>query len=112
MTVGRRALVDSQVDRAREILRRMNEVLADESGEPDILRRVAEALQSFQTRNDEQRSAPFEVHIRGELSNRTLPVTDISTVRSLPQPPTCTVRERSSVATVAPRLPARVRPPC
>lgn len=79
VTVGRRALVDSQVDRAREILRRMNEVLADESGEPDILRRVAEALQSFQTRNDEQRSAPFEVgHIRGELSNRNLPVTDIS----------------------------------
>lgn len=79
VTVGRRALVDSQADRAREILRRMNDVLADESGEPDILRRVAEALQSFQTRNDEQRSAPFEVgHIRGELSNRTLPVTDIS----------------------------------
>ena len=79
VTVGRRALVDSQADRAREILRRMNEVLADESGEPDILRRVAEALQSFQTRNDDQRIAPFEVgHIRGELSNRNLPVTDIS----------------------------------
>ena len=79
VTVGRRALVDSQADRAREILRRMNEVLADESGEPDILRRVAEALQSFQTRNDDQRIAPFEVgHIRGELSNRDLPVTDIS----------------------------------
>ena len=79
VTVGRRALVDSQADRAREILRRMNEALADESGEPDILRRVAEALQSFQTRNDDQRIAPFEVgHIRGELSNRDLPVTDIS----------------------------------
>lgn len=79
VTVGRRALVDSQADRARENLRRMNEVLADESGEPDILRRVAEALQSFQTRNDDQRIAPFEVgHIRGELSNRNLPVTDIS----------------------------------
>ena len=79
VTVGRRALVDSQADRAREILRRMNEVLADESGEPDILRRVAEALQSFQTRNDEEGRAPFEVgHIRGELSNRALPVTDIS----------------------------------
>ena len=79
VTVGRRALVDSQADRAREILRRMNEVLADGSGEPDILRRVAEALQSFQTRNDDQRIAPFEVgHIRGELSNRDLPVTDIS----------------------------------
>ncbi|MBS4940700.1 MAG: type I-U CRISPR-associated helicase/endonuclease Cas3 [Rothia mucilaginosa] len=79
VTVGRRALVDSQADRARENLRRMNEVLADESGEPDILRRVAEALQSFQTRNDDQRIAPFEVgHIRGELSNRALPVTDIS----------------------------------
>ena len=80
VTVGRRALVDSQVDRAREkILDLMEKALTNESGEPDILRRVAEALQSFQTRNDDQRSDPFEVgHIRGELSNRALPVTDIS----------------------------------
>lgn len=80
VTVGRRALVDSQVDRAREkILDLMGKALTDESGEPDILRRVAEALLSFQTRNDEQGSDPFEIgHIRGELSNRTLPVTDIS----------------------------------
>ena len=79
VTVGRRALVDSQATRAREILKCMKDALADGSGEPDILRRVAEALQSFQTRNDDQGSAPFEVgHIRGELSNRTLPVTDIS----------------------------------
>ena len=79
VTVGRRALVDSQADRANKILDRMGKVLADESGEPDILRRVAEALQSFQTRNDKEGSAPFEVgHIRGELSNRALPVTDIS----------------------------------
>lgn len=79
VTVGRRALVDSQATRADKILGCLEDALADESGEPDILRRVAEALQSFQTRNDEQRSAPFEVgHIRGELSNRTLPVTDIS----------------------------------
>ena len=79
VTVGRRALVDSQADRAREILRHLKDALADESGEPDILRRVAEALQSFQTRNDKEGNDPFEVgHIRGELSNRTLPVTDIS----------------------------------
>ena len=79
VTVGRRALVDNQVDRARDIRRHLKDALADESGESDILRRVAEALQSFQTRNDEEGSAPFEVgHIRGELSNRTLPVTDIS----------------------------------
>lgn len=80
VTVGRRALVDSQADRAREeILDRMEKALTDESGEPDILRRVAKALQSFQTSNDEEGRAPFEVgHIRGELSNRTLPVTDIS----------------------------------
>lgn len=80
VTVGRRALVDSQADRAREkILDRMGKALANESGEPDILRRVAEALQSFQTRNDKEGNAPLEVgHIRGELSNRTLPVTDIS----------------------------------
>ncbi len=83
VTVGRRALVDSQADRAREkILDRMGKALANESDESDILRRVAEALQSFQTRNDEEGRAPFEVgHIRGE-------------------------------ATAAPRLPARVRPPC
>lgn len=79
VTVGRRALVDSQATRADKILGCLEDALADESGEPGILRRVAEALQSFQTRNDDQRSAPFEVgHIRGELSNRNLPVTDIS----------------------------------
>lgn len=80
VTVGRRALVDSQVDRAREkILDRMEKALTNESGEPDILRRVVEALQSFQTRNDKDGNDPFEVgHIRGELSNRALPVTDIS----------------------------------
>ena len=79
VTVGRRALVDSQADRAQMILGRMNDALTDESGKPDILRRVAEALQSFQTRNDKERRAPFETgHIRGELSNRNLPVTDIS----------------------------------
>ena len=79
VTVGRRALVDSQADRANKILDRMGKALTDGSGEPDILRRVAEALQSFQTRNDGQGSGPFEVgHIRGELSNRNLPVTDFS----------------------------------
>ena len=79
VTVGRRALVDSQATRADNILGCMKKALTDGSGEPDILRRVAEALQSFQTRNDDQGSAPFEVgHIRGELSNRNLPVTDIS----------------------------------
>ena len=79
VTVGRRALVDSQATRADKILDRMGKALTDGSGEPDILRRVAEALQSFQTRNDKQGRAPFETgHIRGELSNRTLPVTDIS----------------------------------
>ena len=79
VTVGRRALVDSQATRADKILDRMKKALTDGSGEPDILRRVAEALQSFQTRNDDQGRAPFETgHIRGELSNRSLPVTDIS----------------------------------
>lgn len=79
VTVGRRALVDSQATRADKILECMEKALADESGEPGILRRVAEALQSFQTRNNEKGSKPFETgHIRGELSNRNLPVTDIS----------------------------------
>lgn len=79
VTVGRRALVDSQATRADKILGDLKDALADESGEPGILRRVAEALQSFQTRNDEKGSKPFETgHIRGELSNRNLPVTDIS----------------------------------
>ena len=79
VTVGRRALVDSQATRADKIFGNLKDALADESGEPDILRRVAEALQSFQTRNDDKRSIPFEIgRIRGELSNRNLPVTDIS----------------------------------
>lgn len=79
VTVGRRALVDSQATRADKIFGDLKDALDDESGEPDILRRVAEALQSFQTRNDKEKRAPFEVgRIRGELSNRALPVTDIS----------------------------------
>lgn len=79
VTVGRRALVDSQATRADKILGDLKDALDDESGEPGILRRVAEALQSFQTRNDDKRSIPFEIgRIRGELSNRNLPVTDIS----------------------------------
>lgn len=79
VTVGRRALVDSQATRADKILGDLKDALDDESGEPGILRRVAEALQSFQTRNDDKRSKPFETgHIRGELSNRNLPITDIS----------------------------------
>lgn len=79
VTVGRRALVDSQATHADKILGDLKDALADESGEPGILRRVAEALQSFQIRNDGQGNDPFEVgHIRGELSNRALPVTDIS----------------------------------
>lgn len=79
VTVGRRALVDSQATRADKILGDLKDALDDESGEPGILRRVAEALQSFQTRNDKEKRAPFETgHIRGELSNRALPVTDIS----------------------------------
>lgn len=79
VTVGRRALVDSQATRADKILDSLKKAPANESAEQDILRRVAEALQSFQTRNDTQGSGPFEVgHIRGELSNRDLPVTDIS----------------------------------
>lgn len=79
VTVGRRALVDSQATHADKILGDLKDALADESGEPGILRRVAEALQSFQTRNDDKRSIPFEIgRIRGELSNRNLPVTDIS----------------------------------
>ena len=79
VTVGRRALVDSQATRADKIFGDLKDALDDESGEPGILRRVAEALQSFQTRNDDKRSIPFEIgRIRGELSNRALPVTDIS----------------------------------
>lgn len=79
VTVGRRALVDSQATRVDKIFGDLKDALDDESGEPGILRRVAEALQSFQTRNDKEGNTPFEVgHIRGELSNRTLPVTDIS----------------------------------
>lgn len=79
VTVGRRALVDSQATRADKIFGDLKDALDDESSEPGILRRVAEALQSFQTRNDDKRSIPFEIgRIRGELSNRALPVTDIS----------------------------------
>ncbi|VEJ29605.1 helicase Cas3 [Rothia dentocariosa] len=80
VVVGRRALVDSQADRAREILDRMKKVMEDKenvNSQDDIIRRVAEALLSFQVYIDAKN--PFEIgHIRGELSNRSLPVNEIS----------------------------------
>lgn len=80
VVVGRRALVDSQADRAREILDRMKKVMEDKenvNSQDDIIRRVAEALLSFQVYIDAKN--PFEIgHIRGELSNRSLPVNKIS----------------------------------
>lgn len=80
VVVGRRALVDSQADRAREILDRMRKVMEDKenvNSQDDIIRRVAEALLSFQVYIDAKN--PFEIgHIRGELSNRSLPVNEIS----------------------------------
>lgn len=80
VVVGRRALVDSQADRAREILDRMKKVMEDKenvNSQDDIIRRVSEALLSFQVYIDAKN--PFEIgHIRGELSNRSLPVNEIS----------------------------------
>lgn len=79
VVVGRRALVDSQADRAREILRQMTMILDKEeplTSREEIIYRVAQALLSFQVHDDVR---PFEIgHIRGELSNRSLPVNEIS----------------------------------
>ena len=79
VVVGRRALVDSQADRAREILRQMTVILDKEeplTSREEIIYRVAQALLSFQVHDDVR---PFEIgHIRGELSNRSLPVNEIS----------------------------------
>lgn len=80
VVVGRRALVDSQADRAREILDCMKKVMEDKenvNSQDEIIRRAAEALFSFQVHTDAKN--PFEIgHIRGELSNRSLPVNEIS----------------------------------
>ena len=79
VVVGRRALVDSQADRAREILHQMEIILDKEeplASREEIIYRVAQALLSFQVHDDVR---PFEIgHIRGELSNRSLPVNEIS----------------------------------
>ena len=79
VVVGRRALVDSQADRAREILCQMMMILDKEeplTSREEIIYRVAQALLSFQVHDDVR---PFEIgHIRGELSNRSLPVNEIS----------------------------------
>lgn len=78
VVVGRRALVDSQADRAMNIQRSMVDVLNNDaaSGESDIIYRVAKLLSSFHVHNVTE---PFLVgHIRGELSNRSLPVNEPS----------------------------------
>ena len=78
VVVGRRALVDSQADRAMNIQRSMVDVLNNDaaSGESDIIYRAAKLLSSFHVHNVTE---PFLVgHIRGELSNRSLPVNEPS----------------------------------
>lgn len=78
VVVGRRALVDSQADRAMKIQRCMVDVLNNDaaSSESDIIYRVAKLLSSFHVHNVTE---PFLVgHIRGELSNRSLPVNEPS----------------------------------
>lgn len=78
VVVGRRALVDSQADRAMNIQRSMVDVLNNDaaSGESDIIYRAANLLSSFHVHNVTE---PFLVgHIRGELSNRSLPVNEPS----------------------------------
>ena len=78
VVVGRRALVDSQADRAMNIQRSMVDLLNNDaaSGESDIIYRVAKLLSSFHVHDVTE---PFLVgHIRGELSNRSLPVNEPS----------------------------------
>ena len=78
VVVGRRALVDSQADRAMNIQRTMVDVLNNDAAndESDIIYRVAKLLTSFHVHDVTE---PFLVgHIRGELSNRSLPVNELS----------------------------------
>ena len=78
VVVGRRALVDSQADRAMNIQRTMVDVLNNDAAndESDIIYRVAKLLSSFHVHDVTE---PFLVgHIRGELSNRSLPVNELS----------------------------------
>ena len=78
VVVGRRALVDSQADRAMKIQRCMVDVLNNDaaSSENDVIYRAAKLLSSFRVNDIAE---PFLVgHIRGELSNRSLPVNEPS----------------------------------
>ena len=78
VVVGRRALVDSQADRAMNIQRTMVDVLNNDAAndESDIIYRVAKLLTSFHVHDVTE---PFLVgHMRGELSNRSLPVNEPS----------------------------------
>ena len=78
VVVGRRALVDSQADRAMKIQRCMVDVLNNDaaSSENNVIYRAAKLLSSFRVNDIVE---PFLVgHIRGELSNRSLPVNEPS----------------------------------
>lgn len=67
VVVNRRALVDNQAEHATKILQQMKD-----AKEGSLLARAAGALRSLRSTNAED---PFIVgHLRGALSNRTLPV--------------------------------------
>lgn len=73
LVVNRRALVDGQAVRAEMILSRLK---ASTPESDELLWRVSESLKTLRVAPD---SGPFELgHLRGELSNRTLPVDDLS----------------------------------
>ncbi|WP_081099511.1 type I-G CRISPR-associated helicase/endonuclease Cas3g [Corynebacterium glutamicum] len=74
VVVNRRALVDSQADRAVEILERLVNVGPDSN---ELLSRVHRALVSLRATITEHELKPFEVgHLRGELVNSSLPIDD------------------------------------
>lgn len=82
VVVNRRALVDNQQSRAEGILNQMRELLDHGAETPDdaVLLEAAQALRTLRTENDGD-ADPFVVgHLRGALSNRTIPVNDPSSV--------------------------------
>ncbi|MDO5076187.1 type I-U CRISPR-associated helicase/endonuclease Cas3 [Corynebacterium sp.] len=82
VVVNRRALVDNQQSRAEGILNRMHELLEHGAKNPNdaVVLEAAQALRALRTENDGA-ADPFVVgHLRGALSNRTIPVNDPSSV--------------------------------
>lgn len=78
VVVNRRALVDNQAQRAKELQERFTAALHPDSGDSDIIKESARLLHTLTTGEASAATAFLVGHLRGQLVDGSLPVDDPS----------------------------------